>query len=93
MKQIGFIILFVLVIYSLAAHPAYNGWEQHKLSGKVRIMAQNPQLGNPQRIYVFHPDGKISKDLFIHKHIWLGQQCPSRLLCGQRGRQDGQNMV
>ena len=72
MKQINFVILFVLAIISLMAHPAYNAWERQKLSGNVRIMAYNPQFGGGvQKITVFAPDGKIEKCYsFMHAYGW-----------------------
>ena len=42
------------------AHRAYNGWEQYRLSGKVKIMAIQTGPG-PQELTVFDTEGKIIK--------------------------------
>ena len=53
------ICMLLMLVSSLAAHPAINAWEEYGLKGRIRIMCNNPELGDPQRIIIFDNQGKI----------------------------------
>jgi len=62
MKKIVTIITLLLVLVSLFAHRATNGWEKMKLKGQVKCLSTSPDGGEPPISYYFDEYGNITKD-------------------------------